>query len=358
MFRDGIVKIDVRALDDSGSDTSSRFDYQLACSFLMMLSFLYDSANIVLMVEKIDDFVIVENEGQEDEVVYFFQVKTQKNRPFTVNAIIKNEWLKKQADNYVCFNEPNVKNIFLTNLGVSVNNKIIDDVSMSRISELEQSSDRDKLLKVIKESIKDDRSIDDFYLMKCTLSIDAFETQLMGEFHNFLLANKLGSLTIDGVEAAYKTIYHKLIKKRDYVLSVEEKKNPAIILEKKSINYDDINEILKITKDIEIPPKSDIAVFNSSYSLYLGSDDNVIAFLTKYENFREDGVKYGNTILSECRKCVKENQISLDLNSDVKTYSLNLLSVFDRNSIIAEDDFYKKYAIQIVALFVYKKFND
>ena len=354
MFRDSITKIEIVNCDDSGSDVSRRFDYQLACVFLTFLTLSNSKEDFAVVLERSDDFLIIEDVDQPNECISLVQVKTKKDGPFTMKAIIKNKWIEKQASNYVNFVDSNVKSIFLTNFGIKVNSMLFDDTSLKRVSELPDCDEKNDLVSKIQEVLNGYGSINDFYILKGTLSLDGYKEQLKGHLIDYI-NRTVGGMNSETIETVYKTIWNDLHVKQATVLNEEEKKDYRIVLEKKGVDYFKIKEIVGISKSIEIPEKKDISLFYAANPFCLGEGNTIVAFLDAYQKFRTSSPTAVN-LLEECRKTIIENEEHLAKSSSAYSYSELLLDIFNKSDIISKSAFYESFKYPIIGMFTYKMF--
>ena len=88
MFKDKVIK--VKSIDNSGSDVYRRYEYQLACVFATFLTLYKKSENFYVLLDYLDDYVIVEEDKDNNELITFVQVKTKKGTPFTMSSFITN----------------------------------------------------------------------------------------------------------------------------------------------------------------------------------------------------------------------------------------------------------------------------
>ena len=357
MFLDNITKIDIVNYDDTGSDVSRRFDYQLACAFMTLITVCDRTEDFAVILERVDDFLIVEDLGTEDECVSFVQVKTDKNGPFTLNCVVKNEWIKKQAQNYLNFLDTNVRNIFLTNFGIKFSKALISDTTLTKITDLPKSEDKQKLITQINDVLLGKGSIEDFYIIKGILTIDGFETQLKGYLHNYAIGHNCGNISSELLETVYKEIWHDLHKKQRYVLNDSEKKDYQEIVDKKGIEYSSIKNIIGIAKSIEIPAKAEISSFFFTNQFCIDGYETFLLFLDDYNDFR---VQSHNAmdLLEECRNLRIDNSIELNKCADAYAYSCEIMKLLDDNFIISSSEFYKRFRTCISAMLTYKAYKD
>lgn len=357
MFLDNITRIDIVNCDDTGSDVSRRFDYQLACAFLTLISLCDKSEDFTVILERVDDFLVVENLGTEDECVSFIQVKTDKNGPFTLNCIVKNQWIKKQANNYLYFLDTNVRNILMTNFGIKFSHKLVSDNTLTRIIDLPDSSDKAKLINQINEVLCGQGSIKDFYIIKSTLTLDNFEVQLKGHLIDYVNKHGYGAISGELLQTVYKEIWNDLHCKQRYVLSDSEKKDYQEIVRKKGIEYSSIKNIINIAKGIEIPKKSQMNSFYSNHSFSFKGYESFLSFLEDYNDFRAHS-HTATLLLEECRSVKLDSRNELLKCKTAQDYSLRILEMFDQDATISSSSFYQKYRVCIAALFTYKAYND
>ena len=338
-------------VDSSGSDVYSRFEFQLACVFASFLELSKSSENFYILLDYIDDFVIVDNPNTDTESITFVQVKSQKGKPITLHTIVIKEWILKQAKNYENFADDDVKNILLTNFGISIKSKVIDSLTLTPFSNL----DSDDNLKELKEQVFSKTSItslDNFYLLKASISIDSYETELKGQMHEYANKNGLSALTIEALETIYVKIWNDLECKQRCVLSDFDKTNEEIILDKKAINYTRVRDIFRIALDIQLPREGEISDFCKENKLNIGSLSNC-EFGILFRGFRVDAVKNGMTTLEECWIYLRDHKDEINY-SDSLCISSSIIGLLDEYAIINSSVFYKKYKYCISTFLTYK----
>lgn len=339
-------------IDDSGSDVYNRFEFQIACVFATFLKVSQTAENFYILLDYIDDFVVVDNPETEYETITFVQVKSRKGRPITLNTVVTEKWILKQAKNYESFVKDNVKNILLTNLGISTKSKIFNSLSLTSISALDIKED----LKDLKEQIFANTSInslENFYIIRSSISIDSYETEIKGKMLDYANKNGFSHLTIDAIDAIYMKIWGDLQRKQQCVLSDEEKKNANVILEKKGLDYSRIKDIFRTTLDIQLPEVGSISQFFRDNKLNIGTLSNY-EFSRLFRDFRVEAVKSGMTLIEECWIYLKENHKEIGESNESLSISSSIISMLDKNSTINSSVFYQNYKYCISTFFTYK----
>ena len=347
--------ITIKNIDKSGSDVYRRYQYQIACVFVTFLSFCKQNENFYVLLDYFDDFVLIENPNLDNEKISFVQVKTNDKNFFTLNLVIKEEWIKKQAVNDFNFLDLNVRNILLTNCGIKINKKLIDSETPICINTFEDS---EQILK-IKKQIKNETGKEDYekyFIVKSKLSLSGFNEQIKGLMLDYVNSNKMGALTSEAIETIYKTIWMDLSKKQQNTISEEEAKNYQIILEKKAMKYSRIKDIFRVAIDIQIPESGKIADFFDRNNLYVESMDRK-DFALLFKGFRTDCAKNGMLILEECWNYIRDNNSCIDTGMNWYNISKQILELFDGDIAINSSIFYTKYRLCISVLFTYKLYE-
>lgn len=348
MFLDKIITL--TDIDNSGSDSYNRFEYQVACIFMTFLTLYKKTKNFYILLDYIDDFVVVNNHEQSDEMISFIQVKSKKSRAITISTVIKEHWILKQAKNYEKFIDYNVKNILMTNLGISIKSKIFDDINIISLNDIKEGAD--DLKKQILDNTKI-KKIDDFYIVRSILSLENFEQEIKGIMHNYIIDNSMSQLSAEAIETIYQKIWIDLNNRQRCVLTDEEKNNSDIVIEKKAVKYTRIQEIFKATLDIQIPETGIISKFFNENQLFIGMLDS-FEFAKLFKSFRVDSVKMGIQVLETVNKILNENEFKFVDLTDTFNVSKQIIDVLDSDEIISSTEFYKKYKYCIGVLFTYK----
>lgn len=344
--------ITISHIDNSGSDAYNRFEFQLACVFTSFLKLSETNENFYILLDYIDDFVIVDNPDDDDEAITFVQVKSQKGKAITLHTVVTKEWILKQAKNYESFVDDNVKNILLTNLGISVKSKVFDSVALTPFNSLDKDDD----LKELKDQIFGKTSIntlENFYILRSSISIDSYESELKGQMQEYANKNGLSALTVEAMETIYIKIWNDLERKQRCVLSDEEKKDNSVILDKKRMKYSRIKDVFRTALDIQLPPNGAISDFCRNNSLNIASL-SISEFGKLFREFRVEAVKNGMSILEECWTHLRENKDEIDESGGTSSVSTSIILSLDKNCIVNSSAFYQKYKYCISTFFTYK----
>lgn len=342
-------------VDPSGSRSSQRFEYQVACVFLMFLTLYKKTDDFFILLDYFDDFVVVENHNTNDEIISFVQVKTQKDKPISISTIIKKEWILKQAENYKKFLDENVKNILMTNLGVSFKQKVISDTELVSLEECNGYDGIDEL----KSQICDDeiKNLSNFFLVKASISLDTFKQDLKGKMLEYINDNNFTSLTVDAIETIYLKIWNDLHLKQTYIPTDKDASNYETLIYKKGLKYTHIKDIFRIMLDIQLPEEGKISDFCGKNNLYYGSIE-FSEFRILFKQFRVDSAKCGMSVIQEAFEYLKENKLVLNAcMTDAYLFSKKVLEILDNDQTINTSEFYKKFSVCISIFFTYKIFS-
>lgn len=344
--------ITISHIDNSGSIAYNGFSFQLACVFASFLKLSKTNENFYILLDYLDDFVIVDNPDSDNETITFVQVKSQKGRAITLHTVVAKEWILKQAKNYESFINDSVKNILLTNLGISVKSKVFDSITLTPVTSLGNDDD----LKELKDQIFGKTSItdlDNFYILRSSISIDSYESELKGKMQEYANKNGLTSLTVEAMETIYIKIWNDLDRKQRCVLSDEDKKDYSVILDKKGMKYSRIKDIFRTALDVQLPPSGAISDFCRNNSLEIGALSS-IEFAQLFREFRVEAVKNGMTVLEECWTYLRDNKDEIDMSGEILSVSNSIIDCLNRNCIVNSSAFYHKYKYCISTFFTYK----
>lgn len=355
MFEEKVIS--VNGIDMSGSDSYRRFDFQIACVFETLLTLCKKNEDFYVLLDFLDDFVIIQDVGKISESITFCQTKTQSKGPFTISMVVRKEWLKKQVANYHSFIDSNVKNILITNFGIQLKRKLINDSSIVSLDTLQKEDGIQELISQIKNELNGLGDIKDFYLLKASLSLDGFEEQIKGLLLNYASTNNYQSLSAEAIQTIYIKIWKELDTKQHHIPTIAEIKSKTELINKKGIRYTHIKEIFKTAMDIDVPNKSEISSFFSSHGFDLDSL-TIVSFLTLFHDFRIDCATYGAEILEECCSFLEEHKSEIALCTNSIELSQAILNLLFRDEAVSQTDFFCKYKICISALFAYKLFNE
>lgn len=339
-------------IDRSGSDTYRRFEYQIACVFLTLLTLYKKTENFFVLLDYIDDFVVVQDENTSDETISFVQVKTQKDKPISIHTVIKNDWILKQAENYKEFVDDNVKNILMTNLGISIKNHI---VSSTEIVSLDNYKDYEAI-KELKTTILEKTGIDnlkDFYLVKAALSLESFKNEIKGKMLEYILNNNLKDLTAEAIETIYFKIWNILTEKQRCIIDTNSDKSELDIISKKGIKYSYVKDVFRVALDIQLPDFGKIYEFCSKYNVYYG-EQKLQDFGKDFRSFRIDSAKNGFKIIEESLNFLRDNKNLLPDSNDVFEFSKNIFIILESYDVINSSEFYKRYKYCISVFLTYK----
>lgn len=346
----------IKCLDSSGSTSSQRFEYQVACVFLTFLTLYKKTSDFFILLDYIDDFVVVENQNTPNETISFVQVKTQKDKPISIATVVKKEWILKQSNNYKQFLDEKVKNILMTNLGVSFNQKVIANTDLVCLGQCDGYEGIEKL----KQQMVDNgfSNLNDFYLMRASISLDSFEQELKGVMLNYIQDNNMASLTVESIETIYLKIWQDLIKKQTYVpTSADEQLTADELVLKKGVKYSFIKDVFRIMADVQLPDEGKISDFCHSNKLYYESQ-SFNEFGRLFKNFRIDAAKSGMEVIEEAFGFLNENKSKLyDTQDDKFGFSKTAFEILCMDKTIKDSIFFKEYWICISILYTYKSFN-
>lgn len=352
MFSEKFKKIGI--IDTSGSRTSQRFDYQVACVFLTFLTLYKKTDNFLILLDYIDDFVIIENYNANHEVISFVQVKTKKDKPISISTIVRKEWILKQAENYKKFLDEEVKNVLMTNLGVSFKQKVISDTELISLAKCNSYDGIDRLKKQIcGDDIKD---LNNFYLLRASISLDAFEQDLKGKMHAYVRDNNFSTLTAESIDTIYLKIWNDLTTRQNYVPTDEDVIDSEKLISKKGLKYSHVKNVFNIMQDIQLPEEGKMSGFCDGHNLYFGSITHS-DFGMLFKQFRYESARSKMIIVQEAFEYIDEHKSELDnYGRDTYLFSKKALEILENNETINSSEFYKKFKVCISVFYTYKKF--
>lgn len=349
-------KLDIISnVDQSGSCTYQRFEYQIACVFLTFLTLYKNTNDFFILLDYIDDFVIVENHKTRNEIINFVQVKTKKDKPISISTVIKQEWILKQARNYKNFLDKKVKNILMTNLGISFKQKVISD---TELVSLEKCNDYDYIDK-LKEQVCDNdiKDLNNFYLLKASVTLEAFKQDLKGKMLEYVNDNNFTSLTAESIKTIYLKIWDDLTSKQSYIPNNQDTSNSEILINKKGVKYSYIKDIFKTMLEIQLPEEGKISDFCNKNNLYYDSK-KTYEFIMLFKQFRVNFAKYGINVILEAFDSLNENKTVLnEYMKDTYLFSKKVFDIINDNQAINTSVFFKKYSICISIFYTYKAYN-
>lgn len=352
MFSDKVIK--VKSINESGSDVFRRYEYQLACVFATFLTLYKKTENFYVLLDYLDDYVIVEEDKNNNELITFIQVKTKKDVPLTMKLVCNQRWLHKQATNQLNFIDEDVRNILQTNLGIKVNGHLVNSDLPISINDLKD----DKDLEIIKSQITRETGIDDFsnfFVLRSKLTLDDFDNQLRGLITKYINENKYSDLTEESIEAIYRKIWSDLSEKQRAVVDESEARSLNNLMDKKSLKYGMFKDVFKVMLDIQLPKPGAISSFVNEHKIFLEGMSE-FDFGDLFREFRIESAQSGLTVVNECWYYLRENKDYVD-STNSYTISSSILSILDKNETINTSEFYKKFRICISILFTYKKYE-
>ncbi len=218
-LRDALIKNPVS--ESAGSRSSSAFDYQKDWALAKLIEYHINGEDYVFIFEFHDDVVVLNSEGNPGQAD-FFQIKTSRNKNWTIGRLTKKDKksdgsfklsiLGKLYKHKIDFSGQVVKLHFVTDSFFTFN-------SDSDIFWLNEVNDKDK--KQLKNKVKqehkelNDLDIDDLCFHHSGITLEEHETYIKGKLHD-LFAAFFGDNHNISVTAWYKTITGEIKKKNNY----------------------------------------------------------------------------------------------------------------------------------------------
>lgn len=349
MFAEKIIRIS--NVDKSGSDVYSRYQYQLACVFATFLTLYKTTNDFYILLDYLDDYVIIQSDENNKELITFIQVKTKNDGPFTLYTVFKNQWFLKQAKNHLNFLDENIRNILQTNFGIKVSNTTFNSEKLVPLVDLEDNNYLQKIKDEINQ-ITGINDLSDYYVIKSKLTLDDFSNQLRGLLDEYIADNGYTKLTHDSITTIYRKIWSVLEEKQKNIVDVAEARVLDKIIEKKAVKYSSIQEIFKTMMDIQLPEEGKISSFVHNNRLFLDTFD--ISNLGKiFRDFRRETVRNNFSVVRESWSYLKDNNERIDY-ADTFQLSKSIFNLISENAIVNTTEFFKQYHICISILFTYK----
>ena len=367
-----IKKNEDAKVEKSGATSSNRFDYQYACAFYVLLTRYTECENFYIILEYLDDFVIVDNEGDENEKIIYVQVKTEEAGPINGTDEKFKEHIGKLAAHFDGYKDECTSAILLTNNGVKFKNYLAsseDNFAFLDSNDVSNVVDIDEFKNSIKNKLEEkgvtfnEENFSKIYLKKSPLSISSnksensltYKTQLKGILHDYVTAKDIGDLSCDAVETIYTTLWEDICRKSKCVYNKTDIKDKEFLLKNKIITYEYFIELLNETKIIQIPENKEMANFYRANkdSLELGGLSEY-EFNELYKKFKSAAPKVEFKVLEIALSYIEENRKSiLDLTS-TEERSKEIDKLLSNYELINTNEFYKTYRYCISTLFTYR----
>ena len=213
-----------------GALVGNRYDYQYACVFYVLLTHYTECEDFYIILEYLDDFVIVDNEGKNNEKIIYVQVKTKEGKPISGTDEEFKKYIKILADHFDGENDEYISTVLLTNNGVKFKEYLADSEDSFAFldsSNILKARDLDKFKSDIKETFRkenktfDEKNFRKIYLKKSPLQISSnkskksltYESQLIGLLHSYFKNNNYNDFSYLALDTIYTKIWNEICTK-------------------------------------------------------------------------------------------------------------------------------------------------
>ena len=355
--------ISTQRREDSGSSTSSRYDYQKNIAICMLLDLHNENNDYALVLDYHDDILILDS-AQNPKKIDFYQVKTRSQGSWTKSSLLKRDIIQDRRELFSILGKLYQNKIHFPSNTSSLNfvtNAIIKltmfDGTNSQTKEKFCMNKLDKsVIDEIKNSIAQEHSLkgkpncEDFTYFKVdNLSLSDHSTHTIGKLEQFLQKQIPGRYSSTLV---YRSLFDHVKRKTNYngkqVSSFQE------LLIHKSISRTEFEKIIKEYESIKDKNSMDqwINIENR-----LNSENFTIA---EVKNLRLSYRKYlvekigDNSLLLEASERIKEILDKLDrkgkLRTTLKEILENCLSEYNNQTIVK--DLYNEDSLKAIILYL------
>ncbi len=355
------ILINNKPRENSGSISSSRFDFQKDWSICQLLEYHKKCCDYLFIFDFNEDLLILDSETKPNKIS-FYQIKGDKSKNWTIERLIKSK-KNKNGDFllsilgklYECKSKYDLKTDslnFISNARFSV--KLKDGSSGLKkdnicILEIDEK-DREKIKKKIKAEFKlsDDPIYEDITFLKVTeLSLDDSSNHTKGKLSDFLYnANPEGKFTIP---ALYQSLFDEVKRRTSYDKEINTYEE---LIDKKSIGKSMLDNWLnqKLLLDFDELWKR-IEIGLSSDGIAINDLKKIRSSWTTFELAMKNP---NDELLKSIIKKINELYIKIDDSKEIDgkgiVETLNkILSEYLRSPII--QTVYDDYIIKVIILF-------
>lgn len=349
--------VNIPQRETSGSQTSNRYDYQYHWSLLKLLEITQSFNDFLIIFEFCEDTIVLDS-SIKPENIDFYQVKTKKQAKklnWVLSDITKKKKdskeesiIEKLIDNYNKYGK-NVRSINLvSNLPFKFNDKIIQANSIIQLKELDEAC-IDKLKSQICAKCNkdnnncDNKCLDIIYFNCSSLSIEKYESTLIGELAKFLLESKASNIN---PTALYKTLISEIKTKS----KVENVNNVNELIKLKSFTKEEFYQKLKQYDE-------DCKLYNNWNSLdsslvKLYNLSKIKQIRKAFYRFKEDSLDSSNTYLEKVIANIRDllaDNINEDFNDeDLKRFFDDVVENVINKLDVSKNTYDKDYILSIV----------
>ena len=197
--------------DMSGSIAKNRLTIQLSYAVKLIVD-LYSVEDFTIFLDCIED-IAVKTISSGSEKINLYQIKTSKNKTFTLHYIIKEEWFQKLYKHTHEFAGLNFEIALVSNAEIIDNGTSIFPNEKSKlISDIADNSSLSKIKECISLTEKiplDEVNLTNFYVVKTNLYCDTHKEQALQLFSDFI-ANIDPHAEYSKIKAFFATLYDTL----------------------------------------------------------------------------------------------------------------------------------------------------
>ncbi len=353
---DDLLKV-VIPREYSGSDVYSRYQYQIFFAAKLIIDMMEKKISFTTLLDHLDDVVIISG-SEEDRVITFYQVKTKKDGPLTINLIINNKWLSKMHYNLDNFKDVNSRGIFVTNFGVKINSKVYDNLEIESLNSIinkdEYKEYKDRIIKQISEEYKLEESkinLSDFYILKSDINLDGYEDQIKGKLVDYC-SSVNDKLSITALNTIYSQLILELQKRQRKVYSTENIDIDSL-KSSKSVSNNDVDDIIEKTWMAELPEFNKLNDFREKVLGYNFTYGDSFEALKMYNKFSVNKIKVGNDLVRYTNELIKD-YFDNRLDKNDGEIVIQLIEHLDKDDLLKNSEFFNEYKEFIVLIYLFK----
>lgn len=343
----------------TGSDTYRRYQFQIACAMELIIKMASEEKDFIALMDYLDDIVLIENPNNEESLITFYQVKSKENGSFTINTVLKKEWIDKMYYNLNLFNGENVKSVFLSNAGIKFDSThILNSFELVSLKDYLAAENLQSVDSTIIDSIaqslklpKEQIDHSNIYVAKTMLTLDDYDRQIKGELQSMASAI-CPSLSAVSLDTIFIKVREMLGARQACTFVLKEGESGyEVLCDKKGLSAKQFKEIIQVTKDVQLPDIKEINEFIKSLNIEV--KENKIAFANHYRKFSEEIILHNASLINKIFAILDgySNEIwGLD-NEKLFDFCIDKLEITDIKSTL----FYNENKQLIVILYLYKR---
>lgn len=336
----------IKIREQAGTDTSRKFDYQMAVAIDYLLSEIGNDS--IIIIETLEDFAVVKNAGSADRTIDIYQVKT-KNKGLYNKALLKSENVLGKIV-LTDFNFNSASNTLNIVCNTNLKGKSTESLNFFKIdnafTEKEIQDVKTNILEYLKcePSFAGDLSpyFGKIIYIKSLLPFadkdDRYNETLVGKT-NTVISNYLDdenhSINPQGIFNALKILVDKqrLNKFDKDIITLDE------AVEKKGICGDDVKKLIDKAAERNMLTKKEI--FSHASTIFTPMEFNAIK--DSYSKFLSYKANLSDKIYLEVMQCIKDEhsllvdkadsinelikQVAQNSNKKITVYSLAVIQI-------------------------------